>query len=294
MKLTNKYGIPQTFVNVLERPTYSKGSAHLSATQLLNSPKIVALTKKYDEEIEQDVSDMVWSLVGSAMHNFLEHGKDENHVVEQRIHTEIDGFHITGAIDLQIVDPDGVDVRDYKFTSVWAAMNEKPDWENQLNVYAWLIEKVKKVPVKSLGIVAMLRDWKEREKQQKENYPEAPIKELPIKLWTMEEREAYVSSRISLHSACEFAIETDAPLPDCSPDEMWEKPTTYAIKKKGNIRAYKVYETLEDAETALATMDKAYEMEVRKGERTRCEGYCPVNQYCQQYRDYMEGKDVTN
>ena len=54
MKLTNKHGIPQTFVNVLERPTYSKGKAHLSVTQLINSPKIVALTKKFDDELEQE------------------------------------------------------------------------------------------------------------------------------------------------------------------------------------------------------------------------------------------------
>jgi hypothetical protein len=42
MKLTNRFGIPETFVNVLKRPTYSKGAAHLSVTQLINSPKIVA------------------------------------------------------------------------------------------------------------------------------------------------------------------------------------------------------------------------------------------------------------
>jgi hypothetical protein len=68
MKLTNKHGIPDTFLNVLKRPTYSKGRAHLSATQLLNSPKIVALTKKFEDELEQDVSDMVWSLFGTAIH----------------------------------------------------------------------------------------------------------------------------------------------------------------------------------------------------------------------------------
>ena len=75
MKLTNKFNIPQTFVNVLERPTYSKGKANLSVTQLINSPKIVALTKKFDDQIEQDVADMVWSLFGSAVHNILEHAR---------------------------------------------------------------------------------------------------------------------------------------------------------------------------------------------------------------------------
>ena len=51
MKLTNEHGIPQTFVNILERPEYDKGKAHLSATQLLNSPKVVALTKKFDSDL---------------------------------------------------------------------------------------------------------------------------------------------------------------------------------------------------------------------------------------------------
>ena len=288
MKLTNKYNLPQAIINVLERPTYSKGKAHISVTQLLNSPKIVALTRKFDDELEQDASDMIWAAVGSAMHNFLEHGKDDNSIAEERIHAEVEGWNITGAIDLQIINGGAIDIRDYKFTSVWAAMNEKPDWENQLNVYAWLVEKVKKTPVNSVGIVAFLRDWTKREKEQKENYPEATVVELPIKLWTMEERSAYIRSRIALHSACDFALETDGDLPDCTPEEMWEKPTTWAIKKKGNVRAFKVYETEKHATEALATMDKVYEIEVRQGERTRCKSYCPVSQYCQQYRDYLE------
>jgi RecB family exonuclease len=144
MKLTNKHGIPDTFLNVLKRPTYSKGKAHLSATQLLNSPKIVALTKKFEEELEQDVSDMVWSIFGTAIHGVLEHGKDDNHIVEERLHTTFDGWRISGAIDLQIITgQDTVSIRDYKTTSAWAVMNEKYEWEQQLNIYAWLVETVK-------------------------------------------------------------------------------------------------------------------------------------------------------
>lgn len=290
MKLTNNFGIPQTFMNVLARPTYNKGKAHLSATQLLNSPKIVALTNKFDSEIEQDASDMVWSIFGSAVHNFLEHGKDDNHLVEERLHIEHDGWHISGAVDLQMTNKDGVDIRDYKTTSVWAVMNEKIDWELQLNVYAWLVEKVKKVPVTSLGIVAILRDWKAREKQQKEGYPESPIKEVPIRLWTMAEREAYVSERISAHSSCEFELETGGDLPDCSSEEMWEKPAVWAVRKTGNVRAKSLHDSEESALLALEELGKGYEIEFRAGERTRCESYCLVNTYCQQYRDYKETK----
>ena len=290
MKLTNNFNIPATFINVLERPTYNKGKAHLSATQLLNSPKIVALTRKFEDEIEQDASDMVWSVVGSAIHNFLEQGKDENHIVEQRIHVEHDGWHVTGAVDLQEITPQGINVKDYKFTSVWAAMNEKPEWENQLNIYAWLVEKVKQVPVQSVTIVAMLRDWNRRDRE-KEGYPKAPILEIPMKLWTMKEREAYVTKRISLHSACEFAMETEGDLPNCTPEEMWEKPTVWAVKKKGNVRAKALYESEALATAALEQYGKDFEIEIREGERTRCANFCPVSQYCQQYRDYLSTKE---
>lgn len=290
MKLTNKYNLPDTFVNVLKRPTYSKGKAHLSVTQLINSPKIVALTQKFEHELEEDVADMVWSIFGSAVHKVLEHGKDARHAIEERIHAEVDGWHISGAVDLQIKHDDGsISVRDYKTTSAWAVMNEKIEWEQQLNIYAFLIELVKKVPVKDLGIVAIIRDWNRREAANREGYPEAPIKELPIKLWPMEERERFVLHRIAQHSACEFAMEAEEPLPQCSPEDMWEKPTVYAVRKKGNVRAKSLHATEEEANAAAEKLGKDYEVEVRPGERTRCASFCPVNTYCQQWRDYQDG-----
>jgi hypothetical protein len=288
MKLTNKHNIPETFLNVLKRPTYSKGKAHLSATQLLNSPKIVALTKKFEDELETDVADMVWSIFGTAVHGVLEHGKADNHIVEERLHATLEGWRISGAVDLQILDEmGGIAIRDYKTTSAWAVMNEKIDWENQLNIYAWLVETAKHDHhVSNLGIVAIIRDWSRREATRNPDYPQAPIKEVPIKLWPYQDREEYIARRLALHSACEFAMETDEDLPPCTPDEMWERPTTYAIKKKGGVRAIKVYEVKEEAEAALDP--KTQELEVRPGSRTRCESFCPVNTYCQQWRDYQE------
>jgi len=296
MKLTNKYGIPQTFMNVLDRPTYSKGKAHLSVTQLLNSPKIVALTAKFEDMIEQDAADMVWSIFGSAVHNILEHGKDDHHVVEQRLHREYDGWQISGAIDLQILNPDGIDVRDYKTTSAWAVMNEKIDWENQLNLYAGLVEDVKKTPVTSLGIVAVIRDWSRREAGTREGYPEAPIKEIPIRLWSKEERDAYIANRIALHSACDFALETDGDLPDCTPNEMWEKPAVWAVMKEGNVRAKYVMPTEHEADLALKELQETkpkekFYIQVRPGERTRCESYCPVSTWCNQYQTYLKERE---
>jgi hypothetical protein len=295
MKFTNNFNLPQTFVNVIHRPTYSKGKAHISATEIINSPRIVQLKKKHWDDIEQDASEMVWSLFGSAVHNILEHGKDKNHIVEERLHLEFEGWNISGAIDLQELEPNGtMTVSDYKVTGAWAVMNEKDDWHRQLNIYGWMVEKVKKVPVGKLQIIAIIRDWSARDAASKEGYPQSPVATIDIPLWTFEEREAFITKRIYDHGTALFEMETDGEMPDCTPEEMWEKKTSYALKKDGNVRAKSVHETLEDAETALAKSEETakknekFAIEVRQGERTRCRSYCQVSSFCTQYQNYMK------
>lgn len=295
MKFTNKFNLPQTFVNVIHRPTYSKGKAHISATEIINSPRIVQLKKKYWDEIEQDASEMVWSLFGSAVHNILEHGKGDNHVVEERLHLEFEGWRISGAIDLQEVEPDGtITISDYKVTGAWAVMNEKDDWHRQLNIYAWMVEKVKKVPVGKLQIIAIIRDWSARDATTKEGYPQSPVATIDIPLWTFEEREKFMTKRIYEHGTALFEMETDGDLPDCTAEEMWEKKTSYALKKDGNVRAKSVHETQEAAEEALvkalgtAKKNEGFSIEIRQGERTRCKSYCQVASFCNQYQNYLK------
>jgi hypothetical protein len=291
LKITNKFNLPKTIVNALHRPTYTKGKANLSATELISSPRIVQLKRLNAEHLEQDAADMVWSLFGTAMHNVLEHGKDNNHIVEQRLYAPMESWTISGAIDLQTLEPDGIVISDYKTTGAWAVMNEKADWEQQLNIYAWLVRKNKKIPVKALEIVAIIRDWNRREALTKEGYPEAPIKTLNIKLWSIEEQEAFIKSKVEDHSAALFAAETNDDLPLCTPEQMWEKPTTYAIMKAGGVRAKKVCYSVAEAQAELAAAGKGYDIQVRPGDRTRCSTFCQVRDFCSQWKDYNGGKN---
>jgi len=290
MKLTNRHNLPQTFVNVLHRPTYTKGGANISATELINSPRIVQLKRLHDADLEQDVSDMIWSIFGTAIHAVLEHGKDHNHHVEERLHAVLDGWSISGAIDLQIVEEDGIIVSDYKTTGAWSVMNEKAEWEQQLNIYAWLVETVKKIPVKGVNIVAIIRDWSRRESETREGYPEAPVKEIPITLWDYDTRTEFIRARIKEHSSALFAAETSTELPECTPEQTWEKQTAYAVKKVGNKRATAVFEIEDEAKAKMTELGKGYAIEVRPGERTRCMNYCPVSNFCTQYKAYQQGE----
>jgi hypothetical protein len=290
MKLTNRHNLPQTFVNVIKRPTYSKGASHISATELINSPRIVQLKSKHWDDIEQDASEMIWALFGSACHSILEHGRDEHHVVEQRLHTTFEGWNISGAIDLQEVEEDGVIVSDYKVTGAWSVMNEKSDWINQLNIYAWLVERVKKQNVKEIRIVAIIRDWSAREAKTRENYPQAPVVVLPLIKWPYDQTEAYVRDLLRKHNEAYLNNSLGETLPHCTPEQMWERPTTWAIQKEGNKRASSVHETREEAQREMDQIKdkKLYSIVERPGERVRCANYCPVSQFCDQYQSFKE------
>ena len=163
MKLTNKFNLPDTFVNVIRRPQYSRGQSEISVTEILSPPQLVLLRRQHADDIEQDASDMVWSLFGSAVHNILEHGKDDHHIVEERLFTTFEGWSISGAIDLQEVKDYKLYISDYKVTSAWAVQQEKQEWIDQLNLYAWLVERVKGEPVSGLQIIGIVRDWSRRE-----------------------------------------------------------------------------------------------------------------------------------
>mgnify|MGYP000323067535 CR=1 FL=1 len=90
-----------------------------------------------------------------------------------------------------------------------------------------------------------------------------------------------------------FEMETDGEMPDCTSEEMWEKKTSYAVKKDGNVRAKSVHETHEEATAAMeaaqasAKKGEKFSVEVRQGERTRCKSYCQVSQFCKQYQTYL-------
>ena len=124
-------------------------------------------------------------------------------------------------------------------------------------------------------------------------YPQKQVAIIDIPLWTFEQQEEFIKDRIHKHGVAELAMETDTDLPDCTPEEMWEKPTTYAIKKDGGVRAKSVHKTKEEAEKAYLSLKtpKDYTIEIREGGRTRCEKFCQVAPFCEQYQTYLKGKD---
>ena len=281
MQITNKWNVPETLMTLATTEYYSKGASQYSVTELMSPPRIRRLREQYDEKVVQDVSDNLWQLLGSALHVVMERGITEGYIQEERLFINVDEIAISGQIDLQKETPDGIVIIDYKFTSAWAVMQDKIEWEQQLNVYKWLVEKVKKRKVVGLQICAFIRDFSRHEK--KEGYPKAPIHMVDIPMWDAVKTETYVRDRLEQHRNAKMFQDFGEELPLCSDEERWQRETVYAVKREGRKTAIKLFKTIEEA-TELAEKEKGY-VETRKGEPVRCSGnYCGVAEWCDQYQ----------
>lgn len=282
MKIANVHNVPQPLVTLASKEYYSKGKSDYSVTELLSPPRVQRLRAQNSNLMVQDVSEMLWPLLGSALHVVMERGETEGWTSEERLFAQVDGVVISGAIDLQEETPEGIGIVDYKFTSAWAVMNDKIEWEQQLNVYKWLVERVKKKPVKSLRICALIRDFS-RHDTGREGYPQSPIHMVNIPMWDAVKAEAYVRERLEMHRNSKLSADFGEVLPECSPEERWMSETTYAVKREGRKTAIRVFKTIEEA-NELAEKEKGY-VETRLGEPKRCTGnYCGVAEWCDQYQ----------
>ena len=281
MKITNKFNLPQPFVDLVSGDTYSKGESDITTTGLAQPPKISELTRRHSSEITMDCSEKVWTMMGTANHYVLEQialRNPERYVTEKRFYLDIDGVKLGGQIDL--FDRETETLWDYKVSSVYKAMSDdKLEWTKQANVNKLLCEHNGFHP-KKLAILLVMKDWKRKEAEFKADYPKCAIQEIPLPIWREEETLAYIKSRINLHNAAKLIKEEDA-IPVCTEEERWAKPTTWAVlKERGAKRAVNggVYELESEAIAHAKRISGA--IEKRDGSNPRCENYCQVRQWC--------------
>lgn len=284
MKITNKQNLPAPLVRAVAIQSHSKEGADYSVTELIKPPRITALEKQYWDVLEEDASDRLWSLIGQMGHQVLWRST-EGGIAEHRFHVEVGGKKVSGQVDYVVLTQE---IIDYKFTSIWAVKDGiKPEWEQQLNCYKYIAEE-NGVAVKELRIIAILRDWNVNEAKRKPDLPQSQVVVLPVRVWGKEEVRSWMEGRIALH---EQAMQT---LPLCSGEDMWERPPEFAVKKKGNQKATRVYDTPEEAIKDLAGRGGQYEIERRPPQRIRCENYCSVAIHCRQFQDWKNANNNTN
>jgi hypothetical protein len=291
MKITNRHGLPETIVRAVQDDEYDKGDSVLSVTQLISPPRIVLLQSLNEHNLEADVADRVPALLGTAVHKILEKGSKDlpNYHLEERLFDVVRGWKISGAVDVQIDNGDGTwQINDYKVTGTYSVLSDKPDWEQQLNCYAYLSYKNHGRRVTSLKIVAILRDWMRKQAELKPDYPQSQIAVVDIPVWTLEEQEAFIEGRVLLHQAAQKAVDSGEPLVYCTDEERWVRGETWALMKEGRKSAVKLYDNEAEANEACTQSGSGHYIDHRRGSAVRCSGnFCLVSNFCRQWQEEL-------
>jgi len=306
MRLTNKYNLPPGIVQAIENDPYDPGEGTwMSVTSLIKPPQIVALTKGHGDEITEDVSDRLWSLLGQSVHEVMARKDGGGQLPyralvtkEKRLFANCLGKKISGQFDTLSLDAvEGeIVLSDYKVTS-WYAVKDgaKREWVEQLNILAWLLEKNGYPKPARLEVHAMLRDYSNATAKREKNYPPCPFVVLPVP--EMRHVETFVEDLIRGHQAAN-------PRP-CTNEERWAQGECWAVMKTGLRTALKLFQSQDEAMAyqERKTDRKLFQSEDPDGNQyrrvqvrqrlyiqhrppvyRRCEDYCQVAAWCDQWK----------
>lgn len=288
--------------NALAKDTYV-GGGDISITRLISPPRIVTLRKYHEDEIVEDASDRIWSLLGSSTHRMLELSADERHKVEVRLSMPIQGLHLddgpltwrmTGQPD--VYDQDEEALYDYKVTSVWSVLfGDHPEWEAQVNLQA-MLHRHKGDKVSKGYIITIIRDWQSAKSKHEKNYPPTAVKKIAIPMWSQERCLQYAQDRLKIHQKAQLDYIASGKkaesLTMCSEEERWYRGQKFVVNraktKTGvpNKRADRLCDTKEEAEKFLLANPSTpagthyLPIEERKGVYRRCMEYCDVAMFC--------------
>jgi len=279
MRITNKYGLPQAFVKMAESD-YEYRPKRYSVTSILKGVRETILERRHHNEIEVDVSDMVWALFGTAVHEILASQQEKPHELkEEYLKIPVGDYSLTGRLDLY--NEHTKTITDYKTCSTWKVIyGDYADWRKQLLVYAYMLQEIG-FEVTNGEIIAFLKDHSKSQAKRKADYPDLPVRKITFRFgpedyaWADE----WIHERFRLIAECELLPDDELPL--CSDEERWYSGDTYAVMKKGRKTALRVLDTLGDAE-AWAD-DKECYIEYRPGEDRKCMDYCRAAPFCNYY-----------
>lgn len=289
--LTNNLGLPQPFVDAATS-NYKPTPGRYSVTRVLGSTCEAVLLRRHASEIDGDVADNIWAIFGSAVHKILEQAKEsDTQIKEDWISADVierNGirYQLSGIFDLY--DDETHTVTDYKTTAVWKIkFGDFEDWRRQTMLYCWLLRQIG-FDARRGEIVALLKDHSKREARFDSEYPQQPVFKIG---WDFSDEDMATAEEMILRWFEDVAVaETlpDSQLTPCSPEQRWEKPEKWAVKKKGVKRATRVLsseaEAIELATRLSNAQKKPYVIEHRPSEDTKCESYCDVRRWCPYYQ----------
>ncbi len=284
MIITNKLGLPQPLVDMAQSD-YKYAPNEYRVTSLLKGIRETILERRHHSEIEQDVSDMIWLLFGTAVHNVLEnHQEGDQEIKEARLKIPIGGYILSGQFDLY--NAETKTITDYKTCSIWKVIyGEYEDWRRQLLIYSYMLQSIG-FPVEKAEIIALMKDHSKSQAKIKADYPKQPVRKITFRFSDDDftEIENWLYAKFEEIAKAEKLPDDELPL--CTPEERFNSGDKYAVMKKGRKTALRVLDSREDAENWMATNGGDY-IETRRGEDKKCQDYCSACEFCNYYKEVV-------
>jgi len=276
MKITNNCNLPSAFVNFCKQEEkFAENEIRVSS--MLGSVREAVLKKRYNDDIEKDVSDQIWAIFGTAVHSIMEKNEeDKESLVEHRMKIHIMNYIVTGKCDLFKNNT----LIDYKTTTVWKYVHEDYDrFKRQMLMYAVLLAENGYECI-GADIVMMFRDWV-KTKANELDYPSHQVEIVHFD-FSEEDIERMKQEMISWIVLYDMSIkDTDNNLPNCSNKDRFRDPDTWAVMKKNQKKAVKAkFESEEAAEEWIKENGKGDYIEYRPGEDKKCLYYCDCKSVC--------------
>jgi hypothetical protein len=281
--ITNELNLPDAFVKAVSTDQHNAENS-LSCTTLLKGIKEIVLTERWWESMSDDASQRIWAIFGQAVHLIFEKYGDKEYT-ELSLEHNLHGINITGRIDYYDIAR-GI-IFDYKTISLnKIKFQDFSDWRRQGLIYAWLLNK-NGFPANQMRFIALLKDHSKTKAMYDREYPQRPVVvyEKEIGPENLTQAECFIEKKIyDYQIACDMSDDT---IPPCEPEERWERPEKYAVKKMGMKRAVKLFDELNEAENHALRLGKGHYVEHRPGESIKCQYYCMVKNYCNFYRKHV-------
>lgn len=300
MKITNKLNLPKQLVELVNN-NYKPTLHQYSCTTILKPTRQIILERRYNDEIEQDVSDMCWMIFGIAVHSVIENSQEEEgQFKEEKLKVdlgkywkELEGYYLSGRSDL--MDLLEKEIVDWKTCSAWKVIyKDFEDWRKEMLIYAWMVKDMG-FDIDKAKAIAFIKDHNKTKSKTDSQYPKLPIW---VEKFKFNQKQFDEIKKFIYNKFIELKKYEDVPdneLPMCSMEERWNDGNKYIVIKKGNKRATKIHETLEKAQKHLDNLEKdypnVYEIQERLGEDKKCLEYCSCCEFCDYYKEkYMKGE----
>ncbi len=316
MKYTNKLNLPQPIYNAVVGQDKAYRDSHkepydISVTELISPPQQSVLKRQHADDLESDISDMSFALLGSAMHKVLEDGTFgpieqlyraiKNIVISRENEYEFkdalsDAGHCLNVALMwlrRLFKPskDIAEKRYYAEVAGWVVsgmVDRYSPTDNVIQDYKVLsvwehimglsFEKVAQLNILNYLIgegskLEIVAIFRDWQKSKAKTDSNYPQSSCMVIPVEPWSKEQAVQY-IEERVELHRAARNGDIIP-CTEEDRWATQTKYAVMKGDNKRAVKLCDNHKQA-FAMAETDKKFWVQKRPGVSKRCADYCPV------------------